>query len=131
MSLSPGTDPPPGTAQAIARVPGVRGAEALQHRYAYVGTDLQDLYGVNPTTILDATRLQDGYFDGGTAGQLMARLAGEPDSILVSEETAKDFQLHPGDHLTLRLQDGRTKQLREVPFTYAGIARTFPPDRSP
>ena len=29
-------------------VPGVRSVEPLQHRFAYVGADLQDLYGVRP-----------------------------------------------------------------------------------
>lgn len=126
VALSPGTTPPPGTARTISKVPGVRSVEAIQHRYAYVGADLQDLYGVDPNSIVDATRLQDAYFTGGTARELMDRLARRPDSVLVSEETVKDFQLHPGDHLTLRLQDGRTKQFRDVRFTYAGIGREFP-----
>ena len=126
VTQSPGTTNPIDANAAIAGVAGVRSVEAIQHRYAYVGADLQDLYGVNPSTILGATKLQDAYFVGGTAGDLMGRLRAQPDSILVSEETVKDFQLRPGDRLTLRLQDGRTKQLRNVPFTYAGIAREFP-----
>ncbi|MBV8692061.1 MAG: ABC transporter permease, partial [Actinobacteria bacterium] len=55
-----------------------------------------------------------------------ATLAAHPDSILVSAETVKDFQLHPGDQLTLRLQDGRTKQFTNVVFHYAGVAKEFP-----
>jgi len=91
-----------------------------------VGSDLQDLYGVRPATVTDATRLQDAYFSGGTARQLMSVLARQPDAILVSEETVRDFQLNPGDLLRLRLQDGRTGKLVTVPFHYAGIAREFP-----
>ena len=113
-------------ASAIGAVPGVRSVEAIQHRFAYVGADLQDLYGVNPTSIVAATKLQDAYFTGGTASELMAKLAAQPDSILVSEETVKDFQLNIGDHIKLRLQNGATKQYTEVPFTYVGIAREFP-----
>jgi putative ABC transport system permease protein len=30
-----------------------------QHRYAYIGRDLQDLYGVDACTVGDAVRLQD------------------------------------------------------------------------
>lgn len=126
VTQSPGVVVPAMAASVIAAVPGVRRVEAIQHRFAYVGADLQDLYGVNPTTIVSSTKLQDAYFVGGTAKELMSRLASQPDSILVSEETVKDFQLHPGDHLTLRLQNGQTKQYREVPFTYVGIAREFP-----
>jgi putative ABC transport system permease protein len=70
--------------------------------------------------------LQDAYFQGGSARDLVGALAARPDSILVSAETVHDFQLRPGDTLRLRLQDGRTKQYREVPFRYAGVVKEFP-----
>ncbi|WP_199711357.1 ABC transporter permease [Tessaracoccus antarcticus] len=126
VTESPGAAVGPDQAQKIAEVPGVRAVEPLQHRYAYVGADLQDLYGVRPGTVAKATALQDAYFRGGTTNQLMATLAARPDSILVSEETVKDFQLQPGDQLSLRLQDGRTKAYTNVLFHYAGIVREFP-----
>ena len=105
---------------------GVRHVEPIQHRLAYIGPDLQDLYGVRPATITSATSLQDAYFSGGTATGLMNRLATQPDSLLVSEETVKDFQLKPGDTLNLRLQDSHTNTLKNVPFHYAGIVKEFP-----
>jgi len=126
VTESPGTAVGPSAAAALARVPGVATVEPIQHRFAYVGADLQDLYGVRPATIVAATSLQDAYFAGGTARQLLGQLAARSDSILVSAETVKDFQLHPGDTLTLRLQDGRTKTFRDVPFHYAGVAKEFP-----
>jgi len=46
--------------------------------------------------------------------------------VLVSEETVHDFQLHPGDLINLRLQNGHTKQFTKVPFHYVGIAKEFP-----
>jgi putative ABC transport system permease protein len=46
--------------------------------------------------------------------------------VLVSAETVKDFQLHPGDPVRLRLQDGVTKRFKTVPFHYAGVAKEFP-----
>ncbi|WP_031024426.1 ABC transporter permease [Streptomyces sp. NRRL S-1314] len=108
------------------KVSGVRHVEPLQHRYAYVGSDLQDLYGVRPATVARATSLQDAYFSGGTAAQLMRRLAQRPDNLLVSAETVHDFQLSRGDTINLRIQDARTKALRTVPFHYAGIVKEFP-----
>ena len=123
---SPGQDVAPATAKDLARIPGVKSVTALQHRYAYVGADLQDLYGVDPATIVKATKLRDNYFQGGTAKQLMAKLAAQPNAALVSLETVKDFQLSPGDTINLRLQDGKTKQFRPVPFTYAGVVEEFP-----
>jgi putative ABC transport system permease protein len=56
----------------------------------------------------------------------MAQLNARPNSILVSAETVKDFQLHPGDTLNLRLVDSRTHQQRAVPFHYVGIVAEFP-----
>ncbi|MFF2409165.1 FtsX-like permease family protein [Streptomyces sp. NPDC058092] len=110
----------------LAAVPGVRHVEPLQHRFAYVGADLQDLYGVRPASIVSAGRLQDAYFSGGTARSLMDRLAQRPDGLLVSAETAHDFQLHPGDQVRLRLTDARTGQLRTIPFHFQGVVKEFP-----
>ncbi|GIG63429.1 hypothetical protein Lfu02_78010 [Longispora fulva] len=107
----------------LSGVPGVRHMETLEHRFAYVGADLQDLYGVQPTTV---THLSDSYVTGGTAAQLMATLAARPDSILVSAETVADFQLTVGDLIQLRLTDTRTGQQVTVPFHYVGVVREFP-----
>lgn len=75
---------------------------------------------------MSAGRLQDAYFSGGTARSLMDRLAERPDGLLVSAETAHDFQLHPGDQVRLRLTDARTGQLRTIPFHFQGVVKEFP-----
>lgn len=126
VTQSPGTVVGPGGAAALAKVPGVRSVEPLQHRYVYVGADLQDLYGVRPQSILAAGKLQNGWFVGGSAKQLMHTLQARPDNLLVSQETVKDFQLHAGDSVRLRLQDGVTKRLKTIPFHYVGVAKEFP-----
>jgi len=56
----------------------------------------------------------------------MHTLATQPDSILVSAETVKDYQLHVGDPLTLRLTDAQTHQPRAVSFHYVGVVSEFP-----
>jgi putative ABC transport system permease protein len=126
VTESPGASMGPGQAVRLARVAGVRHVEPMQHRFAYVGSDLQDLYGIHPSTIASGTSLQDAYFQGGTAGQLLAKLAAQPDGVLVSAETVHDFQLQPGDALNLRLLDGRTGQQTKVGFHYAGVVNEFP-----
>jgi putative ABC transport system permease protein len=126
VTESPGVHVGPGGADRLARTPGVASVEPLQHRFAYVGADLQDLYGVRPQTIGAAGQLQDPWFAGGTAAQLMQALAARPDGVLVSQETVHDFQLSPGDLLRLRLQDGRTKRFKTIPFHYVGVAKEFP-----
>jgi putative ABC transport system permease protein len=98
----------------------------LQHRFAYVGAELQDFYGVYPATISRATGLQDAYFHGDTAVGFMKTLANKPDSVLVAAETANSYQLHIGDPITLRLTDANTGQQKKVVFHYAGIVNEFP-----
>jgi putative ABC transport system permease protein len=125
------TEPPGSTAgRAVANqlsgISGVKHVEPIQHRFAYIGTDLQDLYGVRPDSIRQSTALQDSYFSGGGAAGLMSTLAIRPDSILVSAETVKDYQLHQGDALTLGLVDARTRQRIPVAFHYAGVVSEFP-----
>ena len=110
----------------ISALPGVAAAEPMQHRFAYVGTDLQDLYGIDPAKLTDAARLSDAYFVGASAREAMALLATTPDGVLVSPETVLDFQLQPGDPIKLRLQSAVDHQYHAVPFRFVGIAREFP-----
>ncbi|WP_151082581.1 ABC transporter permease [Nocardioides cynanchi] len=126
VTESPGATVPPSVAQQLASVPGVKAVQPMQHRFAYVGNDLQDLYGIDPTTIGQATTLQDPYFQGASAAQSMAALAARPDGVLVSAETVNDFQLNPGDLVKLRLQDTRSHTYTTVPFHYVGIVNEFP-----
>ncbi len=126
VTLPAGTTPPPGLRTELATIPRVRAVEPMQHRFAYVGSDLQDLYGVHPNSITGATALQDAYFTGGTAAEILHRLATAPDSVLVSAETVKDYQLHLGDTLRLRLPDPLNGNPVTVPFRFAGIVNEFP-----
>ena len=117
---------PATTAAQLAAIPGVRAVEPVQHRFAYIGSDLQDLFGVRPNTIRHATALQDAYFQGGTATALMHTLATQPNSILVSAETVKDYQLNRGDPINLRVVNSRTNQAQRIQFRYVGIVSEFP-----
>lgn len=65
-------------------MPGVTATTPVNHSYAYVGSDLQDTFGIDPNSLRKATSLRDSYFIGGGAGQMMSRLASTPDGILVS-----------------------------------------------
>ncbi len=121
------SDKPAGARLAtLASLPGAAAAEPMQHRFAYVGADLQDLYGIDPTQIERATSLSDAYFGGGSAVDVLKQLSVTPDGVLVSEETVQDFQLQLGDTINLRLVDARDHQYHPVPFKFIGVAREFP-----
>jgi putative ABC transport system permease protein len=125
-------DAPPGsslssaTLAAAASAPGVKTTSPMLHSYAYVGSDLQDIYGIQPGQVRSATQLRDSYFSGGSAAALMAALAGRPDGVLVSSETIKDYGLSAGDLLRLRLFDTTTGSYKIVEFHVMGVVSEFP-----
>lgn len=109
----------------ISTITGVLAAEPMQHRFAYVGKDLQDLFGIDPVRITNATDIVDGYFSNIGAREALARLSRQRDGILVSQETVNDFQLAIGDLLNLRMRaaDGSEKT---VAFHLVGVVKEFP-----
>jgi putative ABC transport system permease protein len=117
---------PAGAPAAVRRLPGVAAVQPMLHRFAYVGSDLQDMYGIDPRRIGTATPMSDAFFQGGNAAGTLAALAARPDAVLVSAETVRDYQLRPGDLLRLRVQFASDHAYHVVPFHYAGIVREFP-----
>jgi putative ABC transport system permease protein len=122
----PGSSFTAATLAAAASAPGVQTTSPLLHSYAYVGSDLQDIYGVQPSRIRSATQLRDSYFSGGSAASLMASLGGRPDGVLVSSETVKDYGLSTGDLLRLRLFDQTANSYKVVEFHVVGVVSEFP-----
>ena len=110
---------------AIERIPGVAAARAMMHRFAYVGNDLQDLYGIDPLKIGDAAVLSDAFFASNDAKATMRALANRSDGVLLSQETVNDFQLHIGDVINLRLQNAKDHQYHPVPFHFIGVVGEF------
>ncbi|MDQ6767964.1 MAG: ABC transporter permease [Candidatus Eremiobacteraeota bacterium] len=111
---------------ALRRITGVLDAEPMQHRFAFVGNDLQDLYGIDPQRIARVTPMSNAFFGNGDAAATLTTLSRYPNGVLVSEETVRTYQLNPGDSLILRLQDARTHHYVPVKFRFIGVSREFP-----
>jgi len=120
------TSPPGSKFKELKALPGVVVAQPMIHRFAYVGKDLQDIYGIDPKHIGEATNMSNAYFASGNARATLSILAKQPDGVLVSEETRRDFQLRRGDQLNLRLQFAADHQYHVVPFRFIGVVREFP-----
>lgn len=119
------TTPIDASALTVVTGPGVGSATPFSDRVVYVGSEAQDLLAIDPNTLPATTPLADAFFQGTTAQAAMAALAAQPDAILVSAETAKDYSVVPGDRLRIRVPDAHG-QLREVDFRMVGIALEFP-----
>ena len=122
----PTSSPPDAKLAALKNLSGAAAVQPMQHRLAYVGNDLQDIYGINPSKIGNATAMSNAYFANGDAKSTLKTLANRPDGVLVSEETVKDFQLHRGDQINLRLQSAKDHKYHKVPFHFVGVVREFP-----
>ncbi len=120
------TAPPDKIISQLNNLEGVSAVQPMMHRFAYVGNDLQDIYGIDPKHIGKATSISNAYFANGNAKEALSLLVQQPDGVLVSEETRRDFQLHKGDRLNLRLQFANDHQYHIVPFRYVGVVREFP-----
>lgn len=122
----PGANVGPSGSAGLKKVDGVSAVEALQHRFAYVGPDLQDVYGVQADTFARAAPLQDAFVPGSTIAKTLAALQHTPDGVLLSAETLHDYQLHPGDLIRLRLQTGSDHAYRPVDFHVIGQVTEWP-----
>ena len=122
----PGSTVGPQAAAAITRAPGVTAVEPLQHRFGYVGPDLQDLYGVQADTFARVGPLQDAFVPGSTIATTLAALQRTPDGVLLSAETLHDYQLHAGDLIRIRLQTGADHAYRPVDFHVVGQVTEWP-----
>jgi putative ABC transport system permease protein len=116
----------PAAGNDLLSAPGVRAVEPLQHRFGYVGPDLQDLYGVNAGTFARVAPLQDAFVPGSTIPQTLRSLQGRPDGVLLSAETLHDYQPHPGDLIRIRLQSGANHAYTPVAFHVVGQVSEWP-----
>ena len=112
-------------AASAAIGPGVQAATPFVDRVVYVGPEAQDLLAVDAGTLAAVAPLSDTFFQGTTATSALAALRAQPDAILVSAETAKDYSIVPGDRIRIRVPDS-SGQLRTVDFHMVGIALEFP-----
>jgi putative ABC transport system permease protein len=127
VTVSGPTAAAPSTKLAQLRaIPGVSAIQPMQHRFAYVGNDLQDMFGINSRTIGEVTKVSNAFFSGGNAKATLDALARTNDGVLVSEETRVTYQLNPGDPLNLRVQSAIDHQYHAVPFHVLGVVREFP-----
>lgn len=121
-----GSSVPPSAGAALTHGAGVRAVEPLLYRFAYVGPDLQDIYGVQASTFARVAPLQNAFVPGSTITDTLRTLGSTPDGVLLSAETLHDYQLHVGDLIRIRLQTGTDQAYRSVAFHVVGQVTEWP-----
>jgi len=92
---------------------------------AYVGTEIQDIFGIDVPSFRRASFLADAFFRGLSARQAMDRLAATANGILISDEMARDYSILPGDTVRLRLYHVPSQAYVVTPFRVVGVAAEF------
>ena len=111
----------------LAAIPGVRAVEPIQHRFAYIGADLQDLYGVNPASITAVTALQDSYFHRRHRRTTCCTpWPPNPIRFWFSAETVKISNSCPATPSTCACPTPAPTNWPPSPFHYIGIVTEFP-----
>lgn len=106
--------------------PGVAAVSPFAITVAYVGTEIQDIFGIDVAGLRRATSFSDTFFQTGAAAQTLDKLAATPDGILISDETAKNYSMAVGDRINLRLYNVHSKTYVQATFHMAGVATEFP-----
>ncbi len=112
-------------ATRLAAAPGVAAVTPFKSTVAYVGTEIQDIFGIDVPSFRRASFLADSFFRGLTAHEAMARLAATPNGILISDEMARDYSVLPGDTVRLRLYNAPAHGYVTTPFRVVGVAAEF------
>ena len=115
------------TADAVGHASGagIAAATPFVDRVVYVGPEAQDLLAIDAATLASVSPLADTFFQGISGADALATLRRQPDAILVSAETAKDYSIVPGDRIRIRVPDANGT-LKAIDFHMAGIAVEFP-----
>jgi len=107
------------------KVAGVSSVTPFRSTVAYVGAEIQDIFGIDLRTFGRTTRLADSFFVGASAATTLHRLETTPHGIIVSAETARDYSLVTGDSLLLRLFNVHSHRYVPTRFRLVGVAREF------
>jgi putative ABC transport system permease protein len=109
----------------LSRLPGVTAAEPMMHRFAYVGSDLQDMYGVDPRTIGRATNMSDAFFGGGSSAHACrARLDARRRSRLGGDR--QRFPAAAGRRSQSEAPERRRSSVSRRAVPLRRVAREFP-----
>lgn len=115
-------------AQEISRVPGVSVASPIESLLAYVGSNRQTVFGIDPASYTLAASPTNSSFSSGSAAQAMQALASVPNGVLVSQQLADAYSISVGDPVIIRLPHAgnSNSQAVETHLQAVGIIQYFP-----
>ena len=123
--------PHPTNLTAGFRVDGVSGATAVVYSRenavltSSFNEDVATLAAIDPRIFSQVAALQDSWFPGGSADQMMAVLQNHPDGVLVNAALADGLKLAPGDEAKVLFGRGTKQQTRKT-VKVLGLFTQFP-----
>jgi putative ABC transport system permease protein len=112
-------------------VPGVTAATPVVSKlqnsvlFSSDNEDARQLTAIDPPSFQRVAELSDAFFVDKTAAASLNAIEKDPHGLLVSEETADDLSVEPGDDVKVLLARG-TKKQKLKSFRVAGVFKRFP-----
>ena len=112
----------------ISRVQGVAAVAPVEQLQAYVGSNLQTVFGIDPQSYVLAAEPANSFFANGNATQTMQDLANVPNGVLLSQQLADAYTIGIGDPVIIRLPRtaNADNAMIETRLQAVGIIRSFP-----
>ncbi len=110
----------------ITRIAGVRAVTPIKTDQVYIGSTLQPVFGIDPTTLAQASFFPDSYFLNLTTAQAMQKMAATPNGVLMATQLADAYSVQVGDPILFRALDRTTTQYAQYKGKVVGILTQFP-----
>ena len=114
--------------QKIEQIPGVTAASPVQRTQAFVGANLEAVFGIDAQSYAQVAELPDSFFVNTTSAQAVADLNNTPNGVLISQEMAKAYDIQVGDSVIINLPrtQAADSPTTEIRLQAVGIMRFFP-----
>jgi putative ABC transport system permease protein len=110
----------------VSRVPGVVATSTVKRSIVYLGSQRDDVFGIDPGAATSAGVITDRDLVGESSQAALRSLRGTPDGVLVPQRTVQSYSLRTGDLLRLRLLSPASRAtFYQVPFHVVGTVRSF------
>jgi putative ABC transport system permease protein len=112
--------------KTVAAVAGIHAVTPIKSDQVYVGSTLQPVFGIDPTTLAQAAFFPDAYLQNMTTAQALQKMAATPNGVLLATQLADAYSVQVGDPILFRALDRTTNQYAQFKGKVVGLLTQFP-----